>query len=385
MHVKQAGKRNRLSNGWKWWAFALCFALVPACQAQESDFSKRATKLIKVTWERHFLLPSYWLTPELFLVCGIRDQKEFKGSLYRYDLTTGKSIRLGALNKLLGKDPLLYRSMCVSPDGQWILWTYSSDGTVYGSRLDGTGFFRCLPRRYTRGDRIAILWTEDSRHWVAFVRDEYNRDTVAKIYDVRAPDKPTTLPTTVSKLPSRFSIYTGGYSAFEFLDDSRSTQSLVHDNRILSCWRNGNQVVAKEVEIVEIGINMPRNQLYTYTIQLPPNTVIQDMSLSPHGDQIAWIAEDRVRPSFYRFYRNPSAAKIVTDDDLKKAEDKFYWEAPLISSLWVSKVDGTQMRQIGQVVCRTRYDSSLSSINWLPDGKHLSVTYDGFLWKVPLQ
>jgi len=55
----------------------------------------------------------------------------------------------------------------------------------------------------------------------------------------------------------------------------------------------------------------------------------------------------------------------------------------ITEGLWVSRVDGTGMREIGHVSGAN--DRCLEDIEWLPDGKHISFVYRGMLYTVPTE
>ena len=48
-------------------------------------------------------------------------------------------------------------------------------------------------------------------------------------------------------------------------------------------------------------------------------------------------------------------------------------------AIWISRRDGSEMREVG------RYDGkTVSSIRWMPDGKHLSFLQNGDPYTVPV-
>jgi hypothetical protein len=54
-------------------------------------------------------------------------------------------------------------------------------------------------------------------------------------------------------------------------------------------------------------------------------------------------------------------------------------------SLWTSRLDGSDMREIGQQDAPRvdGWNTSLYDLSWTPDGKRLSFVCDGALWTLP--
>jgi hypothetical protein len=52
-------------------------------------------------------------------------------------------------------------------------------------------------------------------------------------------------------------------------------------------------------------------------------------------------------------------------------------------NLYVSRRDGTAMREVGRVAVSPR-DRSRGVLRWTPDGMRLSFVFEGALWTVPV-
>jgi hypothetical protein len=105
-----------------------------------------------------------------------------------------------------------------------------------------------------------------------------------------------------------------------------------------------------------------------------------DVALSPDGQRLAWIfLEARPLPGISALNHTRVSR----------------WLPITASALWISNVDGSNMRRIGgidvdQLVRRqanvtwSTTNTMLRGLSWCPDGKHVSFVYRGELWSVPV-
>jgi hypothetical protein len=107
-------------------------------------------------------------------------------------------------------------------------------------------------------------------------------------------------------------------------------------------------------------------------IPTPPQADVSEVRMSPDARRLAW----QVRPD--RPTLLTGLGEFLTP-----------WQrgGPARDALWVSGIDGREMRQIGAIEVERGidYDSNLSLWRWTPDGKHLSFFYNDGLYIVPVE
>ena len=110
-----------------------------------------------------------------------------------------------------------------------------------------------------------------------------------------------------------------------------------------------------------------------FQIDLPDHCGLGDIVISPRGDKIAWLmGEKPPLPEFFLTLgaRNDASVRVC-----------------------VSDIDGSHMRDLGYERCPARYyhDSdvfdgvSLSDLQWVPGGKHLSFVLANTLYVIPIE
>jgi len=107
------------------------------------------------------------------------------------------------------------------------------------------------------------------------------------------------------------------------------------------------------------------------SVALPRRANLLDLFVSPYSDRLGWhLAFQRSRLSRPRF---SSQFPFVE------------FEKVFIDALWVSTIDGSQMREVGHV----KPPSIISTAGWTPDGQHFDFGYFAgepiqTLWTVPV-
>jgi hypothetical protein len=137
------------------------------------------------------------------------------------------------------------------------------------------------------------------------------------------------------------------------------TQSLVLKDHLLACqwqdedWHN-NEWITRGGKVLDFHIgDRTVNERY---IPLPPDTALQEMVISPQGDRIAWHLSTKTQG---------------------------VW----VESLWVSRIDGTQMHEIGSGDLEGGKKPQIISGNmkWVPGEKRLSFRDQHTLYTVPVE
>jgi hypothetical protein len=111
-------------------------------------------------------------------------------------------------------------------------------------------------------------------------------------------------------------------------------------------------------------------RLRTLDVHPPTSQETAYPTISPSGKYVAWSCDGEHRsPLAVWLHRWLPAVPAVPQEQY---------------SLWVSRLDGSQMHEIGSIpVPHEEQNTELLSPQWLPDEKHLSFTYKDVLYTVP--
>ena len=338
-------------------ALFLCLSPSVARQSQKRSLLEHSTKVAD-TSDWWLSDPYHWVSDHQVLFP--RWPRGDKEGLYLYDTHTQKETFLVSVSHQMHETgfPFCLDSLCVSPDGTRLLWFDDQKQAVSGARLDGSHYFACIPHFYPgSGAWTKMRWTSDSRHWIAFIHDDEGM-TQAMIYDDIPSHEPKTFPTSASDQSDPLESMWPG-----------SKQSLILGNRFLT-WAGDDIEGTSGMDILDIGIGEGVVGLKTRHIDLPPNATIQEVAFSPRGDRIAWrLAIQPIIP--------PKSCVNV-------ALSKGPIEGLRVESLWVSRVDGTRMHEIGSrnLQADEGYQPQIENLNWVAGGKRLSFVYDSVLYTV---
>jgi hypothetical protein len=204
----------------------------------------------------------------------------------------------------------------------------------------------------------------DSAHLVEYVMNQ-NSDHVSYglVHDVAGTSKPRRLPVPpASRLP-----------------ELRTFVAV--DNRILTaCWRGRDDVSrtpTDSADTYESAIGHETEPEKRYSILLPAKAEIWDQVFSPRGDRIVWpLVQDHAsaQPVARWLHRWIPAFSPPSEGRM---------------SIWVSRIDGSQMHEIGFVPIELDSDGDLvlndmpEDVRWLPDGNHLCFRLKTGLYVVP--
>jgi len=350
-------KRRRYGRWIAALALIFCLTLAAAWHSRQRSLLEQSTKRANV---QDWWIGYYWLSDHQVLFSRWPDRQ----GLYTYDIQTQKETFLRSLSRAVNKPDsvVCFDSLYVSPDGTRLLWSEFGEEAEHGAWMDGSHYFTCVPRRYPGSASFTqVRWTSDSRHWVAFVSDRLGK-TQAMLYDDDSSHRPKTVPTVAS-------------SQFDPLESMGliSTQSLVLGDHILACQWFGNQSVTPAVDILDIGIGSRTTGMKTYHVQLPPNVTIQEMVISPQGDQVAWHLSMQAIPVWAQL--------------LQRWVPRIHVPGPLTEGVWVSRIDGTHWREIGSrdLKADEKYVPQLDRLRWVPGNKSLSFMYGLGLYTVPVE
>ena len=303
--------------------------------------------------DNHTYMDHLWLSPHRLLVIYKEkhpiDPNEAKIRVEVLDTRTGRHLQASSLGLASGLDnqPYEYHGNLIpwqlSPDHRWLLCAKRADRThvvmgignakrVVWERGDDT----------EKGDLYDVFWLPDSRRWICWNDGTADTDPQSgrtsswvslytrgrqkpRIYHLRGMPGQTDLTgyTTIGVQPSgRIQIYRltrTGHQVYLSLATFQLPAALVHRS---------------------------------HTVTLPADLDIDDASLSPSGDRLAWLCHGH--------------------NDHKAPE-----------SVWVSRADGEQFHRIGTEPLLNDPDPDLAefdrsmieicALRWQPGGTQLSI------------
>jgi len=322
---------------------------------------KRATKITDThVWENRWTAYQ-WINDREILFRGKQplDPSLTWLAFFKWDTVTRQQTYLKGLTHLT-QDAYneKHSDMHISPDGKYLMWP-TDEGSLIVATLQGQQTFGEQIFTLERGYGVRAAWMEDSAHLIEYAMDPF-RDFIAygTIFDVKT-GKPNQ---HLSVVPD-----------FMF-------EKVAMNNRLLARDRTGedaSQRVTDRLEIRESEID--RDQpAHKYTIHLPFKGEIVDEQFSSDGSHIVWslVQKSGNLPPLYEWihrripaFNPPHMSKI---------------------SLWVSRIDGSQMHEIGYVPLRWDYnmdapvqEDGIEFLSWTPNGQRLSFIYKDALYTVP--
>jgi hypothetical protein len=331
---------------------------------------QRALKAADVADWRWINCTFLWLSDHEVLFCRIPSLpknvlqsgpvKPFK--LFRLDVATGEEQILTALTKQMNQAYGEVHILAVSPNGRWLLWETrgTDEGDAFISTLDGTHSIPWKskadwPSSGFRG------WTSDSQHWAEFGMDwddyKVNEElyTSALIYSLDQPGKTKRL-----RFDPASRVHYQCAASFAPPNRLLVANPPVHSDKPLT---------ATEIEIVDSTLADVIAPSHRYKVPVPPGAEVRDIVFSPEGDRVAWMLRfpnQHIWPEF--LCRLIPALKA----------------SPKVShAIWVSRIDGSQMHEVGHMEVPTAQANAYFELKWVPGGKRLSFIYQDTLYTVP--
>jgi CDP-diacylglycerol--glycerol-3-phosphate 3-phosphatidyltransferase len=308
-------------------------------------------------------IPSSLLTDDSFTyrwlstnsIFAVREMSQDEYQPLKVDLPSGKTTPLPGLDALFQgheKRSDTFR-WALSPDASWILVQICSpsNSAYLASTLDGSGSLT----RSSPGVRNQFMWMRNNQGWFELVEQRTNLAVRLHRLDTsECKEISVTLPPRSSS-SSRYLL-----------------EAVTADGSLLAIEsQSGN--LSGIVELVQIDLGSNPARLMRLPAALPRRANLLDLFVSPDGERLGWLLSfQRSRLSEPRF------AGHFPFVDFEKAHT---------SALWVSRIDGSEMREVGHLKLR----ASISIAGWTPDGQnfdfgYLNLAEDQFqLWTVPVE
>jgi hypothetical protein len=258
----------------------------------------------------------------------------------------GKHWLRGEDGRRLGPTELRWHApaWAVSPDGQWIAWTYQFRRWVV-ARLDGGCRHERDAEPFFTGE---LFWMRDSGRLVVKSRESGSGSVISHVA-VIAVDVAGLILTVTTSQPANQALVGPG-------PDESCLFRAVDPNR----WHRP----AASVRLTKMSVGGLEAHADSEMIPMPTVGVPEELVSSPSGNRLAWVMQNR------------------TDE-----------VGPKWCELWVTALDGTQPRLLGRQKARVgpppvpgaRPTNDLPrDIAWCPDESGISFRFRQRLWVVPL-
>jgi len=286
-------------------------------------------------------------------IFAVREASQGEYQALKVDLPSGETTPFTGLDALFQghekrSDSVLW---ALSPNASWILVQVSSrfNTTYVASTLDGS-------QKVTRSSPIGLnqcMWMRNGQGWFELMVQTTN-------WAVR-------LHRLDSLEFKQVSVDLPASSTYYWLRGVAANGSLL-------AFKSEPGVSSRIVDLVQIDLSTNPARLMRVSVALPRKASLLELFVSPDGERLGWhLVFKRSRLSEPRLSRKFPFVDFETDSN---------------DALWVSKIDGSQMREVGHV---NPY-SKVSTVGWTPDGQHFSFVYlnldeepfHGF-WAVPVQ
>lgn len=271
----------------------------------------------------------------------------------RVSIETGQPIHYPQTESFLTqwKQPVFPHLL--SPDGRTLLVLIGA--SVKRGRI-GTVNLQSGQWHPGRQQEFPLGWLNDSYHWVGAIEREHSSYLI-----LHNTHLPTNAGIDIGPLP-------GG----DFLGCTS------HGNLLFATVREGASYSENPVGLIltEYSLGLKR-QVHQYNVEAPGGTEISAIALSPQGDRLVWQVQlvksnlrDWVNRNLETFW--PGHTSSGTEED----------------ALWVSKVDGSNLRELGRIEVQRpgTFDgppgSNLKQVRWTEDGLNVSFVYADVLYVV---
>ena len=263
----------------------------------------------------------------------------------------------------------------MSPDRNWLLWTDEREWGIGGDEnvaaaIDGSGRRLTWPHRGGN-----VTWMQDNNRWIALTGPE--RKNLLLIHRTDKPKEVRVLTPSVTKRQPWFLAFTPEGQALALDIGAMLKKRMVHnygagaDYVVIdyAAWKTAATIDLFKFDVVTEE-KQPDSPLISFSVPMPPGTDRVLVLPAPRGDRIAWLV------------RSPRRLSSPLLGLLSRLFPAFFEDPQPSVNLWVSRNDGTEMRNLGYLHPKGP-NLFASPPQWTPSGKRLSFLYKGALWTVP--
>jgi hypothetical protein len=288
---------------------------------------------------------------------------------FKRDIVSGQETYLEKLTQRF-QESTVDDWLAISPDGKRLCWTAFEAGgdkataTGFGHRSDyrrvlhAAALDGSAPFKLSVSPEGFLAWMGAGNRIVAYVT--HGDQTVSgTIYDIEK-----------GKSIQQWTAPTG-----------TREQVFVRNNRCIEVTWQGQDApdaIIDRAEISEAEVGKEAQTARKYSVRLPVRGYIGEVRISPQADRVVWpLMQDSATPSRAEAW-------------LHRLVPAFKLPPKSKTSLWVSRIDGSEMHEIGYIPLRpdkenggTIAGDEPDHLDWLPDGKRLSFQLHNALYIVP--
>lgn len=303
-------------------------------------------------------------------VVGFGQRTTWKVAADILDTTTGAKTHLSRLTSVLlhASVPVSAHPFDLSPDGKWLQWTtwtttvvrrkYNCIFSTHVVRIDGTHY-----RTWTYNGGLQYSFYPDSGHLVQITTHE---------------------PRMIVR---------------DLLDPARDQKYLSPTPRMPILVRHAvQQPVWREVDVSDQNVAKGHAVIETYTTQdrlgkLFPTSIRKQPGMKPFQTHSVNLP---LGASAGPGETSPQQQSVLFDLSIEQTNPPLSWlhrvlpklklNSTLTEGLWVSRIDGREMHEIGHVPINDDdrdFKGYVSDPKWLSDGNQISFVYDDTLYVVP--
>jgi hypothetical protein len=258
---------------------------------------------------------------------------QWQGYAQILDLKTRRKHRLVGFTRLLNQAHGTPGRFETSPDGTWLKWISYETGDGWPcpvvAHLDGSRF-----QRFSQ-DNFSLTYWLDNHRWAEQETRSQDGPFQLIIHDVNHPKATQHLPLK-----------------------SKQAQNLLRLRR---------NPPVQIPSFSDEGRFLLGNYFDRYSHPIPihpiriPVGMEEELPVESRHNGLAYLLSRQVRSASQRFSKQRKSVEV--------------------QSLWIRRVDGSGLRQLGYVTGHLRY----GTLQWMPDGKQLSFVYRGALYVVPAE
>ena len=281
------------------------------------------------------------------------------GQLYRYDVAAKTDTLLAGLTHQVKSSPCFLYFLSASPYGQQVVWGMSANNPIFVA----TGAGRRREQWDGDGGMTQPFWCADGKHWLQFhfggspAAIHFTKIEMHSLDASQTSESFASPPSGLNGLdilaaPSADEVIARTPDVVKFETPKPSKGVKQPDGSMAFTFTD--TPTLRRAQTISVWSLHRAEPLHRYAINLPGK--VQEVAVSPDGERAAWLLQD-------------GTGKVGA------------------ASLWVSKLDGTGLRKLGNFGAggKAAHDLGMDfplQVVWVPGGKQVSFLYGEALWVV---